>query len=128
MATELASIVLFAGAVDRTVAFSRAVGVALEHEDHGDGARHAAADLGEIHFAVFPGDPARDAGPAWREAGGAFVGFYVPSLDAALAALETLGATVLVPHQQRAWGCRVVVEDPDGRAVEVNQRDHCESV
>jgi hypothetical protein len=28
-------------------------------------------------------------------------------------------------HERMDWGCRVVVQDPDGRAVELNQRGHC---
>ena len=28
-------------------------------------------------------------------------------------------------HQVRDWGCRAIVEDPDGRPVEINQRGHC---
>jgi hypothetical protein len=41
------------------------------------------------------------------------------------AALQRLGAPVLVEHQIRPWGCRMVVEDPDGRPVEINQQGHC---
>jgi predicted enzyme related to lactoylglutathione lyase len=49
----------------------------------------------------------------------------VTSLDATMMALEALGAELLLPHQEADWGCRFVVADPDGRAVEINQRDHC---
>jgi hypothetical protein len=41
-------------------------------------------------------------------------------------ALEAMGVTVLAPHQAMPWGCRIVVADPDGRAIEINQRGHCE--
>jgi predicted enzyme related to lactoylglutathione lyase len=40
-------------------------------------------------------------------------------------ALAEVGAAMLTSHQEMPWGCRVVAEDPDGRAVEINQRGHC---
>ena len=46
-------------------------------------------------------------------------------LDRATEAVARLGAETLRDHEWRPWGCRIVVADPDGRAVEVNQRGHC---
>lgn len=121
--TEVASIVVFTEHLDRAVAFYRALGFPLEDEDHGDGFVHAAGDMGGIHVAVIPASAQGNTG--WRAAGSTFVGVWVPSLEAASAELERLGATVLLGHDDCEWGCRIVVADPDGRAVEVNQRDHC---
>jgi lactoylglutathione lyase len=122
--TELASIVVFTEHLEQTVTFYRALGFPLDDEDHGDGFVHAAGEMGDVHVAVFPAAaPGSTAG--WRTAGSTFVGLWVPSLEAATSALEPLGATVLQDHQDREWGCRIVVADPDGRAVELNQRDHC---
>jgi hypothetical protein len=71
--------------------------------------------------------PSSGAGssPEWRSCGSTFVGFYVISLEATLKSLRALGSKLLVDHQVRPWACRAIVEDPDGRAVEINQRDHC---
>lgn len=122
--TELASFVLFTADVTAAARFYRALGVPLEDEDHGEGDVHAAADLGGVHFAIYPA-----AGPGRalerRTAGSVFPGVYVASLDDAVAALGGLGASVLSGHEQMPWGCRVVAEDPDGRAVEVNDKQHC---
>ncbi len=65
------------------------------------------------------------AAPAWRSAGSDFVGFSVDSFDEVPDALTALGAPPLTDHQVRPWGCRFVAQDPDGRPVEINQRDHC---
>lgn len=121
---EVSSIVLFSAQPDRTIAFYRLVGIQFEEEDHGDGLVHAATDVGDVHVAVFAGADGQVA-PGWRVSGSTFVGFYVDSLDETVTALTRLGARVHVDHQAREWGCRVVVEDPDGRAVEINQRAHC---
>ena len=122
--TELASIVVFTEKGEEAVAFYRALGVALEDEDHGDGVVHAAGEVGDVHVAVLPA-AASGASPGWRQGGSTFVGFWVSSLEATMTALEPLGVAVLLGHEECPWGCRVVVADPDGRAVEVNQRHHC---
>jgi predicted enzyme related to lactoylglutathione lyase len=124
--TEMASLVLFAADPGTTAAFYRAIDVELEDEDHGEGPVHVAAELGPVHFAIYPAEApgrARDR----RLGGSLFPGFYVESLDRAVEALAGVGAPVLTEHEQMPWGCRVVAEDPDGRAVEVNQRGHCPS-
>jgi lactoylglutathione lyase len=123
---EVSSIVLFAADAEQTAAFYRALGIPLEGEDHGDGPVHLAADLGGVHFAIFQagGDPASRA-PGWRAAGSDFQGFFVASLDGAVGELRALGASILTEHETRPWGCRAIAEDPDGRAVEINQRSHC---
>lgn len=123
---EVSSIVLLANDAERSAAFYSALGIPLESEDHGDGPAHLAADLNGVHVAVFQGSshPISRA-PGWREAGSTFPGFYVDSLDSVVDALRAINTSILVEHEQRPWGCRVVAEDPDGRAVEINQRGHC---
>jgi lactoylglutathione lyase len=122
--TEVASIVLFSERVEENVAFYRALGAVLEDEEHGDGIPHAAGDVGGIHVAVLPA-AAPGGGTGWRDAGSTFVGFWVTSLEGTLQSLQGLGVPILRGHEQCEWGCRVVVEDFDRRAVEVNQQDHC---
>ena len=124
--TEMASLVLFAASPAATMEFYRAVGLALETEDHGEGPVHFATELGPVHFAIYPAEVAGRAGER-RSGGSLFPGFYVESLDRAAEALAQVGAPMLTGHQEMPWGCRVVAEDPDGRAVEINQRGHCPS-
>lgn len=121
---EVSSIVLFSARADRTIAFYRSVGIQFEEEDHGDGVVHAATDVGDFHFAIFAAADS-EVTPGWRVGGSTFIGFYVDSLDATIKALTSIDVKVLADHEVRDWGCRVVVEDPDGRAVEINQRAHC---
>jgi lactoylglutathione lyase len=126
MVPDVSSIVLFSNQPERIIVFYRSVGIQFDAEEHGDGFVHAATDVGDVHMAVFPADAsARSVVPRWREGGSTFVGFYVDSLDETLEALQRVGTKLLADHEVREWGCRVVVEDPDGRAVEINQRSHC---
>ena len=122
--TDMASLVLYAADPAAAAAFYRAIGLDLEDEDHGEGPVHFAAELGGVHFAIYPAEEPGKA-PARRAGGSCFPGFYVRSLDQAAEALAGLGAPMLAEHEEMPWGCRIVVEDPDGRAVEVNQRGHC---
>ena len=125
--TGVASIVLFSDRLDETVSFYRTLGVPLTEEDHGDGLVHAAGEVGGVHMAVFAAEGSGRS-PDWHAGGSTFVGFWVASLQATLQSLQapvSSGARVLVAHQKMEWGCRAVVTDPDGRAVELNQQGHC---
>jgi lactoylglutathione lyase len=47
------------------------------------------------------------------------VGFAVPSVDAAYAAVLMAGGTSVSPPNDSPWGRRAVVTDPDGHRVEL---------
>jgi lactoylglutathione lyase len=120
--TLLASLVLFSSRVRRTAAFYRALGLDLVGEDGGE---RYAAEVGGIRVAVLDAETEVAHPGAWREAGSTFPGFWVDSLDGVLADLARAGTPLLLAHEPRGWGCRAVVKDPDGRTVELSQRDHC---
>jgi lactoylglutathione lyase len=122
--TEMASLVLYAVRPEATAAFYRALGLDLEDEDHGEGPVHFAAELGAVHFAIYPAQTPGRAEER-RSGGSMFPGFYVQSLDQAAQALAGAGAQVLTGHEQMPWGCRILAEDPDGRVVEIDQKEHC---
>lgn len=120
MVSDVGALILFTSRVDEVVAFYRALGVPLEAEEHGDGVKHFACELGATHFAVFPGR----AGDALehKSGGSEFFGLSVASVDAALAAAKSRGAAEVQPPTRYPWGVRALVRDPDGRTVELFQR------
>ncbi|RYE83338.1 MAG: VOC family protein, partial [Myxococcales bacterium] len=66
------------------------------------------------------GGPGADGhAPDRRAAGATLLGLRVADLDETLARLTHAGARVLTPLQLTPHGPRAVVEDPDGRAVEL---------
>ena len=115
---------MFASAPAATAAFYRALGLVLGDEHHGEGPIHFAAELGPVHFAIYPAQ-APGRARQHRTGGNVFPGFYVDSLEHVVSALKQSGAPILTDHEQMPWGCRIVAEDPDGRTVEINQRAHC---
>jgi len=117
---EVGALVLFCAEVESAVHFYRAIGVPLEAEEHDGGPKHYACEIGGCHFALFKGHPG--VAPSFRSAGYAFPGFVVASVDESLAAARALGANVLADPELYPWGRRCVIEDPDGRAIEIYER------
>jgi len=124
---EVGALVLYARDMQETAEFYRNLGIPLEKEDHGEGPIHFATELGVVHYAIYPAQSPGSA-PERRSSGDTFHGFFVDSLDAVVDRLKSTGAHILSDHEVMPWGCRIVVRDPDGRAVEVNQRGHCPGV
>jgi lactoylglutathione lyase len=121
---EIAALVLFAANPKATSEFYRALGLDLAEELHEDGPVHLAVELGPVHFAIY--EAARPGrAPERQAAGDTFPGFYVDSLDEVTSALQRIGAPIIREHEDMPWGCRIIARDPDGRAIEVNQKDHC---
>jgi uncharacterized glyoxalase superfamily protein PhnB len=124
--TSFASVVLYTRDLEAAAAFYARLGIDLEPEQHDGGLPHAVGRVDGNHFSVHQVAPdASGEAAGWKAPTSTTVGFYVDDLDAVVTDLKAAGATDLTGHQQRAWGCRHLVTDPDGRAVELNQRGHC---
>lgn len=113
---RVASLMLFARDIGRTVEFYRALGVPLEPVSGG----RFSADVGGIRMAVANGSAgelvARGGSP-----GTMMPGFAVTSIESAVGGVEATGGTVVRAPEQLDWGHRAILADPDGRTVEVVQ-------
>jgi lactoylglutathione lyase len=101
---------------DTLRSFYQALGVDLSEERHGKGPRHFAGRVGETVLEVYPLTEEIAADASTR------LGFTVGDVDGVVTALRGVGAPVVSPPQQTTWGYRAVVRDPDGRAIELYQR------
>lgn len=101
--------------IDRAAQFYRLLGLPLEKHRHGAGPLHYAAELGAVVFEIYPGKSEADAATSVR------LGFQVVSLDAVVAALQQVGARIASAPQETEWGRKAVVDDPDGRRIELNE-------
>jgi lactoylglutathione lyase len=99
----------------RAVAFYTKLGLQFQKHRHGTGQEHFAAELQGGVFELYA------LSPDGATTVGTRVGFSVPSLDAAMAALNDFPGAVLSPPKDSQWGRRAVVADPDGHRVELVQ-------
>ena len=109
---RLALIVLKTRQIDKLLGFYQAIGIPFVEEQHGRGPRHFAGKLGDTVLEIYP---LKD-GEADRTTR---LGFSVENL---YAVIQTLVQRKLAPEMTPTtsdWGLRVVVADPDGRAVEL---------
>jgi predicted enzyme related to lactoylglutathione lyase len=119
MATiKLHLLVLKTRHLDRLRAFYVALGIAFAEEKHGDGPTHHAGRVGEALLELYP--LPENAGPADDTTR---LGFAISDVDAVMGSLEAAGGSVISRPRRTEWGYRAVVRDPDGRAVELCERE-----
>jgi len=113
----LSLLVLKTRQVEKMRAFYWALGIDLAEEQHAKGPVHYAGRLGDVVLEVYPlPDDGTLTDTTTR------LGFTVEKLALAVERLQTLGIAVPAKAQATEWGHRVVVRDPDGRAVELYER------
>lgn len=114
---SLTLLVLKTPQVDRLRAFYQTVGVEFTEEQHGQGPRHYAGQVGDVVIELYPlADDGATVDTSTR------LGFSVDKLTEVVQALEGIGTHVVKQPSQTAWGLQAVVKDPDGRSVELIQR------
>lgn len=101
--------------IDRACRFYSALGLAFTKHAHGTGPEHYACEFDGLVFEIYPRKSDADSTTAIR------LGFRVPSVDDAVAALQPLGAKVISPPKESPWGRRAVIDDPDGHRVELTE-------
>jgi predicted enzyme related to lactoylglutathione lyase len=99
--------------MDESIAFYQALGVPLEVNDHGGG-KHAEAEFGDVHFAIWP-----PRGPVGAGEGSSIsFCFHVPNLEAYCRELEAKGLPFLHGPMELPFGGVIAsLRDPDGNKV-----------
>ena len=114
---SLSLLVLKTRQVEKLRAFYGALGIDLAEEQHGKGPVHYAGKVGAVVLEVYPlPDDGTLTDTTTR------LGFTVEKLAVVAEMLHSLGIPVPDVPQATEWGHRVVVRDPDGRAVELYER------
>lgn len=113
-AVSLDLVVLRSADPERARAFYAALGLSFVEEQHGSGPPHLAATLANgVVVEIYPlGDTGAGAGTGGLSAGR--LGFVVPDVGVAVAAVVAAGGTVV-----RSSGDRATLTDPDGNAVDL---------
>lgn len=115
---ELSLVVLRTADVLKTLLFYRAFGLEFEQECHGQGVIHYACTLGTSTIEIYPLIDGSAQSPV--QSGATMLGFKVANIDAVLTKLQKIG-TVLPTRESTSRGRRVVLNDPDGRKVELTE-------
>ena len=106
-------VVLRSPDIARAADFYSRLGLQFSQHRHGNGPEHYSAELPGGVFELYPlsADAASTLGTR--------IGFRVPSIDVALAALSDYPNAIVTPARDSEWGRRAVVVDPDGHRVEL---------
>ena len=105
-------IVLRSADLDLAAKFYGQLGIKFIRERHGTGTEHLSCRLGPLVLEIYPRT-------ATTMTAGVRLGFLVPDLDAAVAALEQFGAELLAAPGESPWGRRAIVADLDGHRIEL---------
>lgn len=102
-----------------TLTFYQALGLSFVEEQHGTGPLHYACDLGGVIVELYAGKPG--VAPDRRQGGATMLGFQVLDLNATLTTIRALDSVVITEPQTTPWGRRALVQDPDGRAIDLSE-------
>lgn len=111
---SLKFLTLYANQLDQTVAMYEALGLTFEKEKHGDGPVHFSHSAGDLIVEIYPAD-----GRPIAES--MMVGFEVEDLETVKTILLERGATILRDAAVVNGVLRMILEDPDGRRLYVQQ-------
>lgn len=98
-----------------TCQFYQSLGIQFQQHRHGNGPLHYAAEIGQLIFEIYPLSNRQALVDSSTR-----LGFEVPQLDKLIAALPA--DIVLKFPYQAEWGYQAIVQDPDGRKIELTQQ------
>lgn len=104
-------IVLRSPDLDRLKVSYETLGLEFTEENHGSGPRHYAASLGTLVLELYPGN----------DKSSLRLGFSVTNLDQVVQDFKAAGGVVKEPPHENEWGYQAVLQDPDGRMIELTQ-------
>lgn len=111
---RLSFLVLRCADIEKSRVFFEIIGLRFVRERHGNGVEHYASEDGALSLELYP---SRAGSSLAHER----LGFAVESLDQTVDALARNGAVIRSPPTHTEWGPRAIVEDPDGRSIELEQ-------
>lgn len=112
---SLKFLTLYANQLDQTVAVYEALGLTFEEEKHGDGPVHFSHSTRDLIVEIYPAD-----GRSVEET--MMVGFEVENLETVKTILFERGATILKDVAVVNGALRMILKDPDGRKLYVQQQ------
>jgi len=100
------------------VSFYEQIGFTFNNHRHGNGPLHFAAELQNFVFEIYPLPNGINTPDNTTR-----LGFTISNLDTVLEKLKMHGARVNKEPMITEWGYQAVVEDPDGRKIELKEEN-----
>ena len=95
------------------------LGIVFEEQRHDKGPLHYAAEIDGVVFEIYPLPKGRDKADDTVR-----LGFTVDDLNATVSKLRDAGAKIIQETVVTEWGYGAIVEDWDGRKVELKRIGH----
>ena len=96
------------------VEFYTLLGMVFEYHKHGNSPYHYSAHIGETVLEIYPINKTQTAPDKDLR-----LGFTIDNFDDALSQIEKLSYKVLAQPSNTEWGYMAIVQDPDGRKIEL---------
>ena len=109
-------IVIKTDKVEEQLAFYSVLGLQFEHHRHGNGPLHYSSN-GQPVLEIYPLPKGMTAADATTR-----LGFLVEALDGLVQVLGEKGFKIVAEPAQTEWGYVAVVQDVDGRKIELTER------
>ena len=116
--TEPFLIVIYAQNLEPSLAFYQAIGLSFVAEQHGSGPLHYACEYKNLVMELYPAKNPDDVSTH-----NTMIGFKVDSIEETLSTLRSLGTQPKSPPKDSSWGRWVNVIDPDGRTVQLVEKE-----
>ncbi len=113
---ELRLLVIRTAQLEKVVEFYTQLGLSFAYHRHGTGVYHYAATQGVFTFEIYPLQKHQQAADTSTR-----LGFAVLDFDALLASVAT-SPLLVSPPQPTEWGEMALLQDPDGRKVEIYRK------
>jgi predicted enzyme related to lactoylglutathione lyase len=114
---ELGLMVLRASDPLKTRRFYESLGLSFQMEQHEKGVLHYSCALGSTILEIYPGKPG--ASIEANSGGATMIGLRMGDVDSVYARAIEAGAKSRRAPTESPYGRRAVLEDPDGRVVEI---------
>lgn len=115
MKPGLVLIVIKSADIENLKDFYEEIGLVFQAEQHGKGPVHYSSVLNGIVFEIYP--LYQDETPSLNR-----LGFEVQALDELVEKLKSDGVKIISSPKNKMWGYMAIIEDPEGRKVELHQR------
>ena len=111
---QLSLVVIKTNQLEKLVEFYSRFGLAFDYHRHGDGPFHYTTQMGVTYLEIYPLPKSQTVADKTTR-----LGITVKNLDGLVKLLRENGVKIISEPAQTEFGYNAIVEDPDGRKIEL---------